>query len=279
MGSSNRATLPRRRLGRHLRHLRQQIGWTQEEVARKMYYSDSKISRFESGQLPDRHVLTAMLDLYGLTVSEWAPVLDEWERARKPGWWTVYKLDDQGYVSMEHEAQSIRESQPSFIPGLLQNEAYARAAFAQSATQHSDQWINTQIAVRSRRQERLAGDQPLVYEVIIQEGALRRHDVEPAIHRVQLHHIIEQASKPNITMRVMLEATGTHDGLHISLILLQFPDAEDRDIAYSEHSLGPSYTDDPNRVNVARARINHLARLALDPAESITFIEQLVDNS
>jgi hypothetical protein len=243
-----------------------------------MGYSDSKISRFESGQLPDYHVMTAMLDLYGLPVNDWTPIAEEWERARKSGWWVAYKPDDQAYVSMEDEAQSVRESQPSFVPGLLQTEAYSRAVIAKSATPHSFQWIDRHIAIRIRRRERLTGDRPLVYEAIIQEGALRRHDGEPATHRAQLHHIIEYAGRPNITVRVMPEAAGTHEGLLGSLILLQFPDAEDPDIAYAEHSLGPTYTDDPSQVNVARVRIDHLARLALDPDESITFIEQLANN-
>jgi transcriptional regulator with XRE-family HTH domain len=275
MSSFDRSTLHRQRLGRDLRRLRLKMGWSQGQVGRKMRYSDSKISRFESGQLPDYHVLTALLDLYGLTVNEWEPILAKWERASTPGWWAVYNLPNQGLVSMEDEARSVRESQPSFIPGLLQTEAYARAVFAKSAIQHSDRWIDNHVAVRIRRQERLTGDQPLVYEAIIQECVLRRHDLEPAAYQHQLHTIIEHASQPNVTVRVIPEAAGTHDGLLSLLTLFQFPDNEDPDIAYTEHQLGSSYTDDPDRVTFAGARIDHLAQIALDPAESITFIEQV----
>jgi transcriptional regulator with XRE-family HTH domain len=269
--TANRAPLKRRRLGRRLWRLRMQSGLTQEEVGREMHYSDSKISRFESGQLPDYHALTAMLDLYGLTVSQWQPIIAEWKLAKEPGWWAVYKLDDVGYVSMEDEAIEVRESQPSYIPGLLQTEAYARATFAISSTLHSKQWIDKQIEVRLRRQERLAGDDPLVYEAIIQESALCRHNIEPAIHRAQLLRIVEQANRPNVTVRVIPERVGAHDGLVSALILLRFPDSEDLDVAYTEHALGANHTDDPVQVAAARLRLNHLARLALDPADSIMY--------
>jgi hypothetical protein len=242
-----------------------------------MRYSDSKISRFESGQLPDFHVLTAMLDLYGLTVNDWEPILAEWDRANEPDWWSVYRLADVSYVSMEHAARSVRESQPSFIPGLFQTEAYAHAALTRSATMHSARWIDKQIAVRMRRQERLTGDRPLVYEVIIQESALRRRDTDPAIHRVQLRQIIDHAGRPNVTVRVIPEAAGTHDGLLGPLILLQFPDAEDPDIAYAEHALGANHTTDSGRVSVAKHTMDHLAGLAFRPAESIEFIERMAD--
>jgi transcriptional regulator with XRE-family HTH domain len=276
--AARRAPLNRRRLGRHLRKLRLQSGLTQEEVGRQMRYSDSKISRFESGQLPDYHVMTAMLDVYGLTVDQWAPYAEQWERAREPGWWAVYKLADTGYVSMEDEAESIRESQPCYIPGLLQTEAYARVLYANAATPRSARWIDNEVEVRQRRQERLAGDNPLIYDVIIQEGALRRRDVKLATHRAQLRQIVERAGWPNVTVRMIPEIAGIHDGLVSALILLQFPDKEDLDVAYTEHSLGANHSDDPAEVAAARLRLDHIAGFALDPTESISFIERVADS-
>jgi transcriptional regulator with XRE-family HTH domain len=117
MSPRNRIPLKRRRFGKKLRKLREQVALTQDEVGQLMRYSDSKISRFESGQMIDYHVLTAMLDLYGLTVPQWDPYLAEWEKAREPGWWAAYQLEDNGYVSMEDEAESITSIEPTFIPG------------------------------------------------------------------------------------------------------------------------------------------------------------------
>jgi transcriptional regulator with XRE-family HTH domain len=138
-----------------LRRMRERAGLTQLEAGRLLHYSDSKISRVEAGQLPDFHAMTARLDLYGRTVSQWEPYKEQWKIARQPGWWASYKLEDQGYISMEDEAVSVLEYQPSFIPGLLQTEEYARAFFNRSFMLRSRRTIENQILVRIRRQDRL----------------------------------------------------------------------------------------------------------------------------
>jgi hypothetical protein len=195
----------------------------------------------------------------------------------EPGWWTVYKLEDQGYVSMEHEAESVRNLEPLFIPGLLQTEAYSRALLTKPG-RRSKQWIEIHGKIRMRRQQRLTADPPLTYEAIIQENALGRSDIEPALHRAQLHQIIERADWPNITVQVIPEAAGTHEGLLGPLTLLRFPDPEDDDVVYTEHALGANHTDDSAQVNAAKLRLDHLAGLALDPAESIKLIARVADS-
>jgi hypothetical protein len=79
-------------------------------------------------------------------------------------------------------------------------------------------------------------------------------------------------------VRVIRETIGAHDGLVSGLIVLQFPDKEDPDVAYTEHAMGSNHSDGPADVAAAKLRIDHLARLALDPAESITLIEQVADS-
>jgi transcriptional regulator with XRE-family HTH domain len=272
----DRAPLHRRRLGRALKRLREQARLTQEEAGAPLRYSDSKISRIESGQLPDYAVLITLLDFYGLISDQHGPYVELWELACQPGWWNAYKLDDQGYVSMEHEATTVREFQPSFVPGLLQTEAYARELFAISLMPRSRTTIENQIAVRMRRQERLTVDDPLRYEAIIQEGVLRRPDADSAVQRGQLRRIIERAELPNVTVRVLPESAGKHDGLTGPVTLLRFPDTEDIDVAYVEHALGSVHIEDPEQVRAATLRLDHVARLALSPTESIEFIEQVV---
>jgi transcriptional regulator with XRE-family HTH domain len=271
-----RAPLHRRRLGRSLRRLRERAGLTQMEAGRRLSYSDSKISRVEAGQLPDIHAMCAMLDLYGLTVSQWEPYKEQWKIAKQPGWWATYKLDDQGYVSMEDEAVLVREFQPSFVPGLLQTEDYIRAVFDKSSTPHSRKWIENQIAVRIRRRLRLIDkENSLVYDVIIQESALRRPEGDSAMRRAQLLRIAELARLPNVTVRILPEVHGVHDGLLGALTLLKFPDKEDNDVVYLEHALGGSQTDNAAEVAAGKLRLDHLARLALDPAQSIEFVERV----
>jgi transcriptional regulator with XRE-family HTH domain len=263
-------------LGRQLQKLREQAGLTQRESAKRLRYSDSKISRVEAGQLPDYHAMCAMLDLYGLTFDQWDAYKDMWEIAAEPGWWAMYKLVDQGYVSMEHEATLVREYQSSLLPGLLQTEAYTRAVFDKSIMPRSRKTIDNQVKVRTRRQERLTGkENPLMYKAIIQEGVLCRPEGSTAVHRAQLRRIAELAALPNVTVLVLQEVYGVHDGLLGGLTVLSFPDKEDDDVVYLEHALGANHTDNAAEVATGKLRLDHLARLALDPAQSIEFVERV----
>ncbi|HEX4701927.1 MAG TPA: helix-turn-helix transcriptional regulator, partial [Pseudonocardiaceae bacterium] len=271
-----RAPLHRRRLGRQLQKLREQAGLTQRAAAKRLHYSDSKISRFEAGQLPDYHGMCAMLDLYSLTYDQWDAYKEMWEIAAEPGWWAMYKLDNQGYVSMEHEAVSVREFQPCFIPGLLQTEAYTRMFFDKSLVPRSRKAINNQVEVRTRRQERVTGkENPLIFEAIIQECVLSRPEGDKAMYRAQLLRIVERAALPNVTVRVLPEAYGVHGGLVGALTLLSFPDKEDDDVVYLEHALGANHTDNAIEVTAGKLRIDHVRRLALDPAQSMEFVERM----
>jgi transcriptional regulator with XRE-family HTH domain len=275
VNARDRAPLHRRRLGRLLKGLRENARLTQEEAGRALGYSDSKISRFEAGQLPDLYVMFAMLDRYGLTFDQWEPVRELWKLASQKGWWTAYKLLDQGYVSMEDEAASVRTYQMSFVPGLLQTEAYAREIFAMSQMPHSRKTIDDQVAIRIRRQLRLSAENPLIFEAIIQECVLNRPDGDRAVRRAQLLQIAERAKWPNVTVRVVPESAGKHDGLYGGITLLSFPDREDPPVAYVEHALGAEHIKDPDHVATATLRLDQLATLALDPAESITLLERM----
>lgn len=91
-------------------------------------------------------------------------------------------LEDQGYISLEHDASVVREFQPSYIPGMIQAKGYMRKLFAGSRAQRSKKWIEDQIAIRVRRQQRLVGDNPLRYHAILTEAALRFADREQLLY-------------------------------------------------------------------------------------------------
>ena len=64
------------RLGEALKRLRERSGLSQREAAYRLRYNYQKLSRIENGQLPDYHGLRAMLDLYGVLVTEEPPFID-----------------------------------------------------------------------------------------------------------------------------------------------------------------------------------------------------------
>lgn len=60
-----------RLLLRELVKLRVKNRLMQAEVCAKMKYNVSKLSRIEKGQVPDWHNVTALLDVYGVTLDQY----------------------------------------------------------------------------------------------------------------------------------------------------------------------------------------------------------------
>ncbi|MGW4208213.1 helix-turn-helix domain-containing protein [Lentzea sp. NPDC004789] len=262
-------TFRQQRLGEALQLLRERAGMSQQQVAERLLYNVPKISRIENGQVPDIHALRAMLDLYGVIGDEEAPYIEMWELAKEKGWWKQYRLEDQGYISLEHDASVIREFQSSYVPGMVQTKGYMHAVFAGARSQRSRKWIDDQVAVRVRRQERLTGDSPVRYHAIIAESALRHAD------REQLLHINRAGLLPNVTVQVLLDATGLHDGHNGPFTLLDFPFAGHPQVLYVEHAGGSMHIEDPSRVKATTLTFKHLSKLALTPEESAVWIERL----
>ncbi|WP_246257581.1 helix-turn-helix domain-containing protein [Amycolatopsis anabasis] len=251
-----------RKLGRTLRDLRERNRMTQEEVAKRMRSSNSKLSRLEHGQLPNFHEYLAMLDLYGIIPNNYPPYVALYERAKEKGWWHAYGIDDRGFVSLEAEACKEREHQLGYIPGLLQTEEYMRANFAGARKPIRGKKLENELAVRLRRQLRLTEEPVLQVHAIIDETVLRRPILRPAAHRRQLEHVLEVAELSTVKVQVLPIAEGAHSGRNGSFIILSYPDPEDPDIAYLEHGFGSLQTEKEAEVSVARLAFDHLARLA-----------------
>ncbi|HEX8870765.1 MAG TPA: helix-turn-helix transcriptional regulator [Lentzea sp.] len=262
-------TFRQRRLGRALQALRERAGFSQKDVGDRLRYNIAKISRIENGQLPDYTAFETMLDYYGVIADDIVPYIEMWTLAAEKGWWHQYRLEDQGYISLEHDATVIRTFEISYIPGLIQAKKYMRSVFAGARTQRSKKWVEDQIAVRVRRQQRLRGDHPLEYHAIITEFALRHAD------REQLLHINEVSKLPNVTIQVILDSVGLHDGHNGSFTLLDFPYLSDPRVLYIEHAEGSTHIEEPARVKSATLTFKHLSKLALTPEQSAELIERL----
>src|SRR5919197_3691869 len=88
-------SLRRRRLAAELRKLREQVSLSIAEVAQRLGWQQSKISRIETRQsgitAPD---LRKLLDLYGVQNREYRDLLVELaRRANERTWWDKYPRD------------------------------------------------------------------------------------------------------------------------------------------------------------------------------------------
>ncbi len=149
--------------------MRARAGMTLDEAAKALYRTKSTLHRLEKGEtILGVHLAKSVMDLY----DQYDPdLIDQALRAREPGWWTTYGIENQGYIDVETEAAHVSELALLVIPGLLRTVGYMRALFEAHRLPRRKRWLENDIRVR---QERLTGPDPLRLHAIIDEAALRK---------------------------------------------------------------------------------------------------------
>jgi transcriptional regulator with XRE-family HTH domain len=267
METRNGSSVRRRILGRRLRELREQAGYTLEAAAPALDASVSRLSRIETGQQKaDVHLVKSMLDLFDAGGDNWTELLALAREAGRRGWYRAYGLGDNSYVGYETEATQVLEYAVGFVPGLLQAPGYSRALFESSMFMTTEAEFANALEVRMTRQNRLRSqDDPLQIEAILDEVVL--HD--------QLAHLVRAAELPTVTLQVLPAGQGAHPALGSGFTLLRFGDLDEPDMAYVEHALGAALLEKEPHVRLARLKFERLRTLALDPRESLELIKQI----
>jgi uncharacterized protein DUF5753/helix-turn-helix protein len=276
-------------LTRELMKLRQERKETQQVAARALKWSLSKFIRVEGGDVRlSQADLEYLLRHYNVTDEEYIRYLSDLaEGGRARGWWLDYKPNDRAfadYIGYESDASKIQMTEGSKIPGLLQTEPYARAIVA--AYGASGEGIEDIVALRKARQERVASrkvDQIYIFE----EAALKRRvgDTMPD----QLRHLIALTEKPNVTILIIPLSAGPHFGMRGPFTILSF-DFDLDEVLYLESARrgdliispgGETEQGDPedaaaarvDKVTTYQAGFQSMIDIALDPANSVKFIE------
>ncbi len=122
----------RSRLAAGLRRLRERASFIGEEVARRLEWSTSKVSRLERGQSGiKRRGLGRFLDLYRVDPKRREELLALAEESQPSGTLKAISARLPGghaeFLNVEAEAESVWNWEPQIVPGLLQTEDYARA--------------------------------------------------------------------------------------------------------------------------------------------------------
>ena len=274
MGAPKGPTLHRRRLARKLRQMREAAGMTLVEAAPRLDKTKSALSRIENGETgADVHLIRSMMDLY----NQRPPGLIEMVRhANTPGWWAAYGINDRGYIGMETDAGVSNECSLVYVPGLLQTEDYMRTVFNSMRVKRTKKELENQVAARLYRQRRLTdGEFPLRLHAIMDETVLRKPIGSPDVRTAQWRHLVEAAELDTVTIQVVLDEVGAHDGMDGAFIVLEFPDDEDPDLLYVAHVAGSLHMEKPDQLTEAKLTFDSLRSAALSPTDSVAFIDQL----
>jgi len=276
-------TARRRRLAAALRQLREARNLSCTDAGKAVGWSESKISRIETGRVGIRQDdLERLLDLYEVTGEPRAALLTLRRQATHRGWWHSYAdalpayFED--YVGLEDGAKSLSTYQNQLVHGLMQTEDYAAAVLRAAQPWATDDEVERQLAARATRQALLTAGNPLQVWAVLDEAVLRRIVGGPATMRAQLNRLREIAAFPNVTLQVLPFDAGAHASMGTSFELLQFPEPGDTAIVYIEDQTTSQYLETAADVERYTLVFDHLRASALSPERSAEFISQVASS-
>jgi len=269
-------------LGTQLRRLRTERGISREDAGYSIRASHAKISRLELGQVSFKERDVAdLLTLYGVTdTDERAPLLALAKQANAPGWW--HKYGDllpawfEVYIGLEGAASLIRTYENQFVPGLLQTPGYARSVIELAHERAPRTELDRRVLLRTTRQRRLSGPEPLTLWAVIDEAAVRRMLGGPEIMREQIAHLLEMTAEPNVTVQIMPFERGGHAAAGGPFSILRFPESELPDVVYMEQLTSALYLDKAAESEHYIKVMERLSVQAEQPKQTRRFLEGLL---
>ncbi len=275
----------KRALAAELRRLREISGMSGDEVARRLRWSASKISRIETNRTGVRTSdLERLLDLYDAEPVRRKHLVALAREPEPRGWWNAYSdavdTEYMAYIALEENAAHLRCWSPELIHGLLQTRDYANEVMAAGFGESppiSQRAIQDRIDVRMRRQSLLTSQEHKGFTFILDEATLLRRRGSPQIMHDQLMHLMDISARPNVTICV-LAFTGVHPVVNPGgfAILMFDPVHETQitDAVYVERLLSSDFVENDTEAHEYRRAFDQLAEAALGPEESLALIER-----
>jgi transcriptional regulator with XRE-family HTH domain len=272
-------TVRRRRLAAELRRLRERAGLTGDDVAKRVKWSASKISRIETSQtapsVPDMRKLLTLYDIEGRYAEELLALAKE---AAGKGWWETYSPtlppEYAGLIGMEAEAKSALSWAAQIVPGLFQTEDYAREVtngYLERIDPVPPSETRRRVEVRLARQQVLTRDNPLNLRAVLDQSVLYRRFGNRDVMKSQMEKLLELSEeRDNITLHI-LPLDGRHPIGTGALLLFQFGDVHHvthEDVVYIETLTGGRYVEEEEEVYRYRRSFDRLSELALDQVKS-----------
>lgn len=273
-------TVRLRRLAAELRRLRKVADLTREDVSERTGINNATLYRIETARArPQMRTLISLLNLYEVDQEQREYLTGLCREATTQGWLRPYhsELPEEytAYISFEDEAQSARNYESLFIPGLLQTENYASAVIRGVLPSATDDEVEDRVRARMERQGVLTKAAPLKLWAVMDEAALRRVVGGTDVMRGQLDHLANVIKAPNITVQVISFDAGAHPGMPGQFIVLDFVDPMDTDLIYIDSMAGDLFLESDADIARYRAVFDHLVAVALSPNDSASLVAEI----
>jgi len=234
-------TLAKVALGKLILSIRESNGLSPNEVAAELGIYPETLRRWERGLVaPGKIKLDALAKSIRATPEQLSRMNTLSLAARQRGMFEGNNVPPNSRALYESEATAslIRSIGLEFLPGLLQTQAYQRAA--QDAQLPTDDERAADLReLRTRRQEIIFGRRPLPQtHFLIGKAALLYLDDYPAVRDGQIQRLLEVDALPGCEVRVV---SGFHAAMSGSFTILSLPDT--KPLVYVEALDGGRYLE------------------------------------
>lgn len=196
--------------GNRLRGLRLDAGLTGKELAHRLGWAASKVSRLEHGhQTASADDLAAFVMACGAGPEAQDDLLADLRslRVEYAAWRRQFRTGFAGRqrasIPLQAATTRLRAYEPAMVPGLLQTPDYARHVFINiAALRGGAPDIDAAVQARMKRQEFLY-DPDKHFRFLVTEAALRYLVCPPATLRAQLDRLVVLSGLDNVELAVL----------------------------------------------------------------------------
>ncbi|MFG3253753.1 helix-turn-helix domain-containing protein [Streptomyces sp. NPDC048172] len=272
-------TARQERLGTELRKMREAAGMTARDTAGLLGTNNIQMSQMESGRAGVSEArIRRMASHYACDDNDYIDALVAMATDRTRGWWEEYRgVLPPGFLDLselEHHATYRMDVELMHVPGLLQTEEYARAVFGYRLPTLPESELEPRVAHRMRRRVIIDREDPIRYEAITHEAALRIMVGDRASARRQLTRILELSEAERIAVRVIPFGKEGFGGAGWTMMyvggLVPRLDTVARD---SPH--GTDFLDAASQLGAFRRLFDKMEGESLAPSQSRDFIHQV----
>ncbi|MFF7242325.1 Scr1 family TA system antitoxin-like transcriptional regulator [Embleya sp. NPDC008237] len=253
--------------GAAVKTFRDRAGLTQEQLAPLVNYSVPTVASIEQGRrFPRADFIDRAeeaLDAFGVLRAMAGHL------ARRPGLASWFRQ----WATIEESAISLCTYECRLVPGLLQTEEYARAAFHGSLPPLSDQQIELQVAERLGRQQLLTQKPNTAFSFIIEQAVVERCTGGRGVTSGLITHLLETGELRNVELQVMPRERARHAGLDGPLQLAECTD--NRWLGYAEGQRGSNLFTNPKDISVLMQRYAMMRSQALHADDSLSLLERM----
>lgn len=245
-------------------------------------WDQTKLSRIERATL----LLTAgeldqLLDFYGLEGEDRDILTNLRTEAPTRRWWLehedVVTPAFGEFLQLESEARGTTEYAAGCNwPGLFQGEEAAAKAIEAGIDRPGGEQIDSAVAVRTKRQQRLYEEPKLQHTAYFSEVALLLEADPKALAR-QISYAIEIASLGNVGLRMVPTNAGRAGMLNSGLVLMEFGDPTSSKHVFVE-AVGGILSRGPGQaVKRAESAFARLDKLAYSPDKTLEALKQKLE--